>query len=284
MPIAHLSDRALITVGGAEAEHFLQNLVTADLARLEAGEARPSALLTPQGKVMFDFLISRDGDGFALDVAAPLAADFRKRLMLYRLRARVEISEPDESVVAVSWGNDSSLGQPGALADRRFPAGANVRRSHAPQEADADEAAWHRLRIAHGVAESGDDFAAGDTFPHDILYDFNGGIGFGKGCFVGQEVVSRMQHRGTARRRVLTVSSATPLPAPGTAVEAGGRPIGTLGTVSGTDGLAILRIDRAKAAMDKGVPILAGDAELTLAIPEWAGFGFPEGSAEADDS
>jgi folate-binding protein YgfZ len=287
MPTVHLSDRSLIHVSGTEAEHFLQNLITVDLGQLGPGEVRPSALLSPQGKVMFDFLISRSGDGFAIDIATALAADFSRRLMLYRLRAKVEISQPAESLVATSWSGDSGS-EPagsGSLVDRRFPQGADVYRAYQDvPTADADLAAWHLLRIAHGVAESGSDFAAGDAFPHDILYDFNGGIGFRKGCFVGQEVVSRMQHRGTARRRVVGVEAGSPLPAPGTAVEAGGRPIGTLGTVEGRQGLAIIRIDRAGDALDSGTPILAGDAELALSIPAWAGFTFPEGGAPADEA
>ncbi len=281
MPIARLSGRALLRISGPDAEHFLQNLVTTDLDRLEAGQARPSALLSPQGKVMFDFLISRVDDGFVIDLPTALAADFAKRLTMYKLRAKVVISEPEESVVAVSWDGDSA-GE-GWLVDTRFPADACVARRYGVADADAGEADWHRLRIAHGVAESGSDFAAGDAFPHDILYDFNGGVGFKKGCFVGQEVVSRMQHRGTARRRVLTVTGSTDLPEAGSPIEVDGRPIGTLGTVDGPRGLAILRIDRAKAAMDKGMAIKAGDADLALTIPAWAGYGFPEAASEQDE-
>jgi tRNA-modifying protein YgfZ len=288
MPIAHLSDRAMMRISGPEAEAFLQNLITTDLGALKEAEARPSALLSPQGKVMFDFLISRSGpEAFTIDIAAPLAGDFARRLTMYRLRAKIEIGQPIQAPVAVSWGSDSAGFEfdPAWLADRRFPVTAGVLRRHSDlPEANTGEDDWHRLRIEQGVAESGQDFAAGDAFPHDLLYDFNGGVGLKKGCFVGQEVVSRMQHRGTARRRVLTVSSGTALPAPGTTIEADGRAIGTLGSVSGTDGLAILRIDRAKAAMDKGSAIRAGEAVLSLSIPSWAGYTFPQDAAEADDA
>src|SRR6185312_14806155 len=101
---------------------------------------------------------------------------------------------------------------------------------------------WNAYRIATGVAESGADYALGDAFPHDVLLDQVGGIGFQKGCYVGQEVVSRMQHRGTARRRVLIVRGKAPLPAPGAEITAGSRAIGALGSVSGNNGLAIVRI------------------------------------------
>ena len=131
----------------------------------------------------------------------------------------------------------------------------------------------------NGIAESGFDYEAGDAFPHDVLLDENGGVGFRKGCYIGQEVVSRMQHRGTARRRVLIATAAQPLPASGTEILAGGRAIGALGTVVDGDGLAIVRIDRVKEALDAGVPIEANGMPLTLAIPPDAHFIFPEAAA-----
>ncbi len=281
MPTAHLDDRAAIIVEGQDAETFLQNIITTDLDKLGEGEARPSALLTPQGKILFDFLISRDGDDrFRLDCRTALADDFARRLMLYKLRAKVTIAKQDQAFVAVSWGNDSSASQnDSSRRDMRFPETAKVLRHYgAPlPAADVAEGAWHALRIEHGVAESGFDYAAGDAFPHDVLLDENGGVGFRKGCYIGQEVVSRMQHRGTARRRVMIASGA--LPAPGTEVLADGRTAGTLGTVEGGTGLAIMRIDKVKEALDAGKPIAAGGAAVTLRIPPDAKYRFPEAAA-----
>jgi folate-binding Fe-S cluster repair protein YgfZ len=85
-----------------------------------------------------------------------------------------------------------------------------------------------------------------------------------------------MQHRGTARRRVLLVTAQTPLPAPGTDLAVEGRAVGTLGSSAGTAGLAIVRIDRVKDALDNGQTILAGDIPVNLSIPGWARFTFPE--------
>jgi folate-binding protein YgfZ len=293
MPTVHLDDRALIAVEGDDAEHFLQNILTVDLSSLGEGEAKPGALLSPQGKILFDFLISRaGGKRFLLDCRAALADDFVKRLMLYRLRAKVTIAKQDQGLVAVSWDgdssasrDDSSAAQAGsALRDSRFPPEAKVLRRYARPlpAATAPAADWHALRIARGVAESSFDYAAGDAFPHDVLYDQNGGVGFAKGCYIGQEVVSRMQHRGTARRRVLVASGSSPLPASGTDILAGGRPVGTLGTVAGAAGLAIVRIDRVKEAIDAGRPITADGVALTLAIPPGAAFTFPEAAAAAE--
>jgi folate-binding protein YgfZ len=278
MPVAHLEDRAILTVSGAEAEHFLQNLITADLTTLKDDEVRSAALLSPQGKILFDFLISRAGEsGFRLECRTDVTDDLMRRLMLYRLRAKVEIAKAPAMPVSVTWEQEGVLphGRKG-LADSRF--GGTVLRHYDPPlpPADATEGDWNAYRIASGVAESGPDYPLGDAFPHDVLLDQVGGIGFQKGCYVGQEVVSRMQHRGTARRRVLIVQGDRPLPAPGVEITAGGRAIGTLGSVSGNRGLAIVRIDRVKDALDGGDPIMAGDVPITPSIPEWAKFTYPQ--------
>lgn len=282
---ALLQDRAVILVSGPEAEHFLQNILTTDLDRLENGQAKPGALLTPQGKILFDFLISRAGESaFRLDCRADVADDFVRRLMLYRLRAKAEIAKQDQPVVSVEWGDDSKPSEidSSSVADTRFSDTA-VRRRYGPPAGEDNFAAWDTFRIASGVAESGADYQLGDAFPHDVLLDQTGGVGFQKGCYVGQEVVSRMQHRGTARRRVLLVSAEATLPAAGTDLTVDGRSVGTLGSVAGKNGLAVARIDRVKAAMDEGRPILAGDVPVALSIPAWAKFTFPEqaGTEEA---
>ncbi|ESY82021.1 folate-binding protein YgfZ [Mesorhizobium australicum] len=278
MPFALLKDRALITVSGPDAEHFLQNILTTDLDTLGNGEAKPGALLTPQGKILFDFLISRAGENaFRIECRADISDDFIRRLMLYKLRAKVEIAKLAQAVVTVAWGKESiaSESDSTALADRRF-GDEGVTRFDAGAPDAGDIGAWQAFRIGHGVAESGADYALGDAFPHDVLLDEMGGVGFKKGCYVGQEVVSRMQHRGTARRRVLIVEAGLPLPAAGAELTVGGRPVGTLGSSATVTGLAIARIDRVKAALDAGQPILAGDIPVTLTIPSWAKFGFPQ--------
>ena len=284
MPTCHLDNRALFQLQGPEAEHFLQNVITNDLSALKDGECRPSALLTPQGKILFDFLVSRAGsETLRIECRADIAADLVKRLTLYKLRAKVDISEIEQRTIAVSWQSDSASSEKDStLTDCRFPKDLNVRRHYGETpEADSTRERWDELRISHAVAESGNDFALGDAFPHDVLYDQNGGIGLKKGCFVGQEVVSRMHHRGTARRRLLITESASDLPPPGTELRADGKPLGTLGTVSGPKGLAIVRIDRVKDAMDTGTPVLAGDTAVTFAIPQWASFTFPESTESA---
>ncbi|MER8510749.1 MULTISPECIES: folate-binding protein YgfZ [unclassified Mesorhizobium] len=286
MPFASLRDRALLSVSGPDAEHFLQNILTTDLDVLGSSEAKPGALLTPQGKVLFDFLISRAGENaFRLECRAETADDFMRRLTLYKLRAKVQISKLDQPVVTVLWESASTASQfeSAPFADARF-VDAIVKRSYDGTAEGGDLAAWQAFRIAHGIAESGSDYQLGDAFPHDVLLDEIGGVGFKKGCYVGQEVVSRMQHRGTARRRVLIVSAERSLPASGAELTVEGRPVGTLGSTAGTTGLAIARIDRVKAAFDAGLPILADDVAVSLTIPPWAKFSFPQEAVGAEEA
>ncbi|MFZ1680403.1 MAG: folate-binding protein, partial [Rhizobiaceae bacterium] len=212
MPTVHLADRSLLHVRGADAVTFLQGLVTTDVAALAKGEARPGALLSPQGKILFSFLVLADGDTVALDCATGDAPALLKRLTLYKLRSSVELSVEDQMVNSVSWddGPDSSHsdsttshGESSRFLDRSYPFA--VTRSHGAgvPAATAGPEALDRLRIIHAIAEPGRDFANGEAFPHDVNLDQTGGVSFRKGCYVGQEVVSRMQHRGTARRRAV---------------------------------------------------------------------------------
>ncbi|MBY5541339.1 folate-binding protein YgfZ [Rhizobium leguminosarum] len=288
MPAVFLKDRSLLFVSGAEAQSFLQNLITTDIAALEADEARPGALLTPQGKILFDFMIWRDGDGYTIETDAGQRDGLLKRLTMYKLRAAVTLAQSTEEGITVSWGEDAegaqgsqgARGSRGARDSRFAKAGVTLTR-RAGRHGDGAEALYDALRISHGIVTSGSDFALQDAFPHDVLMDFNGGLSFRKGCYVGQEVVSRMQHRGTARRRVATVSAATDLPGTGTEITAAGKPVGTLGSVDGGNGLAIVRIDRAGAAMAAGTPLLAGDTPVSLVLPAWSGLVFPASADEA---
>ncbi|OYR18715.1 CAF17-like 4Fe-4S cluster assembly/insertion protein YgfZ [Brucella thiophenivorans] len=271
-----LSNRAVVHITGEDAEKFVQAVITTNLDNLGADELKPGALLAPQGKIMFDFLVSRIENGLRFDMPAAIAADFAKRMTLYRLRAKAEITQLPESLVGVCWENDSVSSQDDSMKrDTRFPRDLNVIRIYEKARNISDESAWGALRAEYGIAEGEADFAYNDVFPHDVNFDQTGGVTFPKGCFVGQEVVSRMQHRGTPRRRVLVAKSDTPLPAMGTPITVGGREIGTLGSSSGRIGLALVRIDRVKDSLDSGTAIRAGENEITLDLPPHVGFTFP---------
>lgn len=277
MPSAFLPDRAFVKIAGADAEHFLQNLITTDLGALAESELRPGALLTPQGKILFDFLISRDGDGFLIDIPADQIDAFIRRMTMYKLRSPVTIEALPVKGATVTWGESAD-----GVADHRFAlAGTELRRQVGRTGDPADREGYDALRILHGVPESGADYALQDAFPHDVLFDKSGGVSFRKGCYVGQEVVSRMQHRSTARRRVVILSADASLPATGTEITISGKPIGALGTVAGDRALAIVRIDKAGEAMAAGEPILAGDVPVTVTLPSWSGLTFPAAAEEA---
>lgn len=278
---ANLNNRTLVLVTGEEAEKFLQAVITTDLDNLGADDLKPGALLAPQGKIMFDFLVSRIENGFRFDLPEAIAADFSKRLMLYRLRSKAEITQSSESLIGVSWQIDSASSQSdSSKRDCRFPESLNVRRIYGQQFDENNIEGWTQLRIANGIAEGGNDYAYNDLFPHDVNFDQIGGVSFTKGCFIGQEVVSRMQHRGTARRRAMVATAATPLPEKGTSLTVNARDIGTLGEVSDTQAIAFVRIDRVQDALDSQTPIMAGDTEVTLTIPPTAKYTLPVKDSE----
>lgn len=277
MPVALLPDRALVTVTGPESAALLQGVLTCNVETLQAGEARLGALLAPQGKILFDFLISRIPDGFRLDTAIDRAADLAKRLTLYRLRAQVAIAVDPTVAVAAAWAGASPAAESDTVADaRHVDLGARIYAVEGAFSADASEAEYHRRRIELAVPEGGRDYVYGDAFPHEALLDQLGGVDFKKGCYVGQEVVSRMQHRGTARTRILAARYTDEAPPPGTEITVGGKGLGTTGSAADDRGLALVRIDRLADALAAGATPLAGDRPVTFEKPAYATFSMPE--------
>lgn len=276
-----LLDRGILRVTGPDAHKLLQGVITNNLDKAQGSAGIHTGLLSPQGKILFDFFVVGSGNGFLVDVAKDKAAELAKRLGFYKLRAQVEIAEAPEYTVAAVWGGQPSLPD-GAIAftDPRLPElGLRVFLSRDADftalgcdQADTDD--YHARRIKLGVPESGRDYALGDTFPHEALFDQLNGVDFKKGCFVGQEVVARMQYRGTTRKRVVPVEGDAPLRT-GVEVKAGDLPLGPIGSVDGAFGLALLRLDRAKDAVAKGTPLTAGDVTIGLHRPAFAQFEVP---------
>jgi tRNA-modifying protein YgfZ len=269
---AWLEDRGVIRVSGEDATKFLQGLLTNDVERLEAGEARYAALLSPQGKIQFDMLVVRipvvDGAAYLIDCAAAQAADLAKRLSFYKLRAKVAvIDESADHGVVAGWGDEPQNAVGGVVyRDPRAPLGwrAILPRRQAMAVGAGLVHEYEGLRIALGVPKGGVDFAYGDAFPHDANLDSLNGVDFDKGCYVGQEVVSRMKHRGTARKRVARVKVADDAPPPGTPVLDGQLTIGTLGSSSGREALALLRLDRVEDAKAAGRVLSAGGVGVAV--------------------
>lgn len=251
-----LSYRSIVSVTGTDAETFLNNIVTVSTSDMSAGEFRYGALLTPQGKVIADLLLTLADGAVLIDCAASAAPALVKRLTMMKLRAAVAIEERPDLGVTVFEGD----------ADPRNET-APCRRI-GPRGVAGDASRYHAARITAGLPEQGFDFGAEDVFPADINMDLLQGVDFRKGCFVGQEVVSRMKRRGTARRRTLKVAVPQGLSAPAP-IEANGFEIGMLTSISGGAGLARVRIDRLAEAHAKGEAITVNGAAVTFDTPDW---------------
>lgn len=282
MKAALLPDRGVVKITGDTARDFLNGLITTDTARLQPGLGRFGALLTPQGKITIDFLIteapSGHGGGFLIDCPRPLAQALADKLGFYRLRAKIGIENLSDSLgVLAAWGGEAALKPDLTFTDPRNPKlGLRifVPTDLAQQAADAigaelvDASAYEAHRIAVGVPRGGLDFMYGDAFPHETNMDRLSGIDFDKGCYVGQEVVSRMQHRGTARTRTVRVLLDGPAPEVGSTIAAGDKTVGTMGSAADGRALALMRVDRAGEALEAGIALTAGGLSIRIAEPE----------------
>jgi len=281
MKAAFLSDRGVVKVGGEDARNFLNALVTTDVTLLRPSLGRFGALLTPQGKITVDFLVTEvpagHGGGFLIDCPRALAQGLADKLGFYKLRAKVSIENLSDSLgVLAAWDGDLSVKPDLAFADprdERLGWRILIPEELAQKVADligadlVDSKAYDAHRIASSVPRGGLDFTYGDAFPHETNMDRLHGVDFDKGCYVGQEVVSRMQHRGTARSRMIRVMLDGPAPEPGAAIVAGDKPVGTMGSTAGHNGLALLRVDRVADALAEGIPLTAGGLAIRLAEP-----------------
>jgi len=276
MEAAFLDDRSVIAISGPEARPFLQGLVTNDIAGgLAPGSGLYTALLSPQGKILFDFFVTEGDGALLLDVARDSAEALLKRLKMYKLRAKVEIeARPQLGVFLNLKGHPSNRPTPYAeravsFADPRSPE-LGVRSIGAMAEMPANlpgPHGYHQRRLKLGVPEAGD-FGTEKIFALDAGLDELNGVSFSKGCYVGQELTSRMKHRATARKRILGVTGETALPAAGTTIRRGGADIGEMLSSSGMQGFALVRLDRLDESSDD---ILAGEIPVALTKPAWLG-------------
>jgi folate-binding protein YgfZ len=289
MKAALLPDRGVVKLAGDDARKFLNGLFTADIGKVTPEAPCFAALLTPQGKIIVDCIVAelppQDGTGLFLDCPRALAPTLVERLGFYKLRAKVTVEDLSERLgVLAVWDGAGATEYGLSYPDPRLPAlGLRVMLPpHVANDAAAElgatlgeAAAYEAHRIAHGIPRGGLDFVYGDAFPHEADMDQLGGVDFDKGCYVGQEVVSRMEHRGTARNRVVPVAYEAFAPEAGTPVTAGERPVGTMGSSAQGRGLAMLRLDRVADAFASGTALVAGGVELKPVKPAWARFAWP---------
>ena len=285
---ALLQRRGVIRVAGVDARKYLQGLITNDIAKAQDGRAIHAGLLNPQGKVLFDFFVVAANGGYLLDVVKDKSDELMKRLSFYRLRAEVDIVDEPSLAISAAWGGEPHPCKDTVVyPDPRLPElgfRLILRADTSAAElgcSPASEADYDTNRIRLGVPEGGLDYGFGEAFPHEALFDQLNGVDFAKGCYVGQEVVSRMEHRGTARRRIVPIESEATLPLSGSSIEVGNMPIGTIGSVSGASGLALVRLDRAEEALARGIPLTAAGVKLRLRQPSFAKFSVPAAALSA---
>jgi hypothetical protein len=285
--VARLPDRAVLRLEGPDTRGLLQGLVSNDVTRLAPGRAIHAALLTPQGKWLFDFVMLDAGDAVLLDAERARLGELRQRLLMYRLRARVEIEPAEALVVAAAVAGPARFGLPGepgacrrrggllvAVDPRAAALGLRLVGPEAEVEAwraasglpSGPEAAYHRHRIALAVPDGARDLVPGRSLLLESNFEELHGVDFAKGCFVGQELTARTKHRALVKKRLLPVRVDGPLPAPGTPLTRSGREAGELRSGSGDLALALLRLDQLGA---DDAPLLAGDSVLTPAPPPW---------------
>lgn len=278
MTIYLRADRAVFRFSGPDTHKLLNDVITGEIPASGSGAGEVAAawaLLSPQGKILAEGLAGHADDGIWVDVHQSVADDFFKRMKMYRLRAQVVIDDLRETH-RIGFAQDS---EPDGMrhTDRMGPVDMGWRtiaRVEDTAQWVQDDAFYHTQRIWAGISHQGNDFPANDAFAHDIGLDILDGIDFAKGCYVGQEVVSRMKHRGTARRRPVIVSG---IDAPaGTSVMAGGREAGTIGQVVDGKAVAILRLDR----ITDPAAVTVDGKPVTVALPLWATYAFGDTVAE----
>ncbi|WP_415155876.1 YgfZ/GcvT domain-containing protein [Maritalea sp.] len=255
-------DRSAVQITGPDAPKLLHDTLTCNLSRSLEGKAHWFALLAPQGKMLVEGLISETEGGFLLDIPAAELENFSKRMRLYKMRADVTITPRQD--LNVGWSQSANAA---TVEDARPGMGFRL---YAPDASgwETNQAHYHQARISSTIMEMDSDFDANSLFPHDIGMDELGSVDFKKGCYIGQEVVSRMQHRGTARKRPIAVQ--------GDGLKAGdnilhtGKSVGSVTSSAGNTGIALVRLDKVTDADACSI----NDQPVKLAVPSWASYAF----------
>ena len=289
-------DRGVLAISGEEARSFLQGLISNDINKVGPDRAIYAALLTPQGKCLFDFFITEQGDRLLIDVEPDRAPALAQRLTMYKLRAKVDIVDVSGDVgVAALLGasvlQEAELGdEPGAarsldegvfFVDPRLSALGG--RTILPKAAAASSLEalglqpgaaedYERQRFSLGVPEGSDEFGIDKSPLLELGFEELNGVDFEKGCFVGQELTARMKYRALVRKRLMPVTFDRGAPSPGAVVKAGGRSIGELRAHNEAGGFAVLRIDKLKESVEQGETLSADDLPIAAIKPDWVNF------------
>lgn len=255
MPIAH-RPRTVLRLSGDGVETWFEGLITNSLG----GAVTFAALLTPQGKIIADFFVTRQDDALLIDTTPDMGPPLMKRLGLYRLRAPITIDDVSDSLhIHCIWGDDDDdVGN----ADPRMPALGRRLISETIKKTTGD---WNAHRLSLGVPDSEWDFGVQASFPADACMDQLNGVDYHGGCFVGQEVVSRMRRMTTVRKRMRGLTLTGPAET-GDPIKAGERTVGQVLHVHGAQAMALVRLDRLRDASHsptvRGAPVTVRDSVL----------------------
>ncbi len=260
--IVDLIDRAIISIKGADAADFLQSLVSNDVRKLEQQPIIFTALLSPQGKFLFDFFVTKQADGLLLDVNSSRAEELFKILSRYKLRAKIELELLSNWGVSVKFPAQAS--ENAYLDPRLVELGT---RTIAPiatlPTATASAKTYEKHRLNLGIPDGAQDAIPERSFLLELGYEQLNGVSFNKGCYVGQEVTARSKHRGELNKHIFQIFAETDLPPSGSEITNQERILGEMRSSNETIGLAILRKE---AAQEK---LWAGGVEITARMPKW---------------
>jgi folate-binding protein YgfZ len=248
-------NRALIRLAGENVLDFLHNIITTDVEALAVGQMAYGALLSPQGKIQHEMFVTNQGGSVLIDCVRSQRDDLMRKLAMYRLRAKIEMAPDDLQMVVVSPSGEGA-------SDPRLPT--LGQRGLASEGNAVDDYDTYRLSL--GIPDGENDIGVNEHFPHEANLDLLNGVSFSKGCYVGQEVVSRIQHRGTARSRMLPVTCDGLSPQKGTAITSGDQQIGAMLSSQGSRAMALIRLDRLAEAKS---PLLSAGVSVHVHKPEW---------------
>jgi hypothetical protein len=290
-----LADRGVLALLGGDARSFLQGLISSDVAQIHENRAGYGALLTPQGKFLFDFFITQEADRLLLETEGARVEQLLRRLLLYRLRSKVDVEDASARFAVAAVIGDAVAGlldlpeRPGAarVLDQglvfidprlaRLGARALLPRDRARALLaelgleEVERAAYERLRLALGVPDGSRDLVVEKATLLESGFEELNGVDFAKGCFVGQELTARMKYRGLVRKRLMPVTFSGPPPPPGTIIRLGEREAGEMRSGIDGRGLALLRLEQVEKARAEGAPLMAGTTEIRPRAPGWAG-------------
>lgn len=278
--ICALPSRALFRLTGSDALEWLQGLITNDVARLESEGALYAALLSPQGKILYDFLVYKSENGMLIDCEAVSLEALMKRLSMYRLRSDVTLAaEPDLGVISSCTPLDEALPfvevavQDPRLEKLGYRMIGDLAKMQAAYEEQGhkvdDEDVYRDYLLGLGIPDGAGDFAAGKAYPLESNFEELHGVSFSKGCFIGQEVVARMKHKAVLKKRILPFTCEATAPAAGSQIRAGSSKAGEVLAGSARGGLALIRLDEWRDAITAGQALEADGVKLSVSVPEW---------------